>query len=68
VAHAIGLAVTQAAGTRAGFGTMAKSVQAGNANLTGLHAARPAQLGFDAAPEALDGAISFGGFCCRIRS
>ncbi|MBP0443518.1 MmgE/PrpD family protein [Roseomonas sp. SSH11] len=58
-AHAIGLAVTQAAGTRASFGTMAKSVQAGNANLAGLRAARLAQLGFDAAPEALDGAMGF---------
>ncbi|WP_426958607.1 MmgE/PrpD family protein [Muricoccus radiodurans] len=59
VAHAIGLAVTQAAGTRASFGTMAKSVQAGNANLTGLRAARLAKLGFDAAPDALDGAMGF---------
>lgn len=60
-AHAIGLAVTQAAGTRASFGTMAKSVQAGNANLTGLRAARLAQLGFDAAPEPLDGMMGFAG-------
>ncbi|MBP0495404.1 MmgE/PrpD family protein [Pararoseomonas indoligenes] len=59
VAHAIGLAVTQAAGTRASFGTMAKSVQAGNANLTGLRAARLAEIGFDAAPDALGGALGF---------
>ncbi|MCR0982724.1 MmgE/PrpD family protein [Roseomonas populi] len=59
VAHALGLAVTQAAGTRASFGTMAKSVQAGNANLTGLRAARLAEIGFDAAPDALGGALGF---------
>lgn len=59
VAHAIGLAVTQAAGTRASFGTMAKSVQAGNANLAGLRAARLAEIGFDAAPDALGGALGF---------
>lgn len=59
VAHAIGLAVTQAAGTRASFGTMAKSVQAGNANLTGLRAARLAEIGFDAAPDTLGGALGF---------
>ncbi len=52
--HAIGLAVAQAAGTRLSFGTMGKAFQAGQANLVGLRSARLAQLGFDAAPDALD--------------
>lgn len=52
--HAIGLAVAQAAGSRANFGTHAKSFQAGHANAAGLRAALLAAEGFDAAPGVLD--------------
>lgn len=51
--HAVGLAVAQTAGTRANFGTMAKSFQAGNAGAAALRAALLAQAGFTGAPDAL---------------
>lgn len=57
--HAIGLAVSQAAGSRANFGTHAKSFQAGHANAAGLRAALLAGEGFDAAPGALDDAFGY---------
>jgi 2-methylcitrate dehydratase PrpD len=53
-AHAIGIAVAQAAGTRANFGSDAKSFQAGHANAAAIRAARLAQLGFTSAPDAMD--------------
>ncbi|MCW8085579.1 MmgE/PrpD family protein [Sabulicella glaciei] len=59
MAHALGLAAAQAAGTRASFGTMAKSFQAGQANLVGLRSARLAQIGFDAAPDGIGGPMGF---------
>lgn len=58
-AHAIGLAVAQAAGSRANFGTHAKSFQAGHANAAGLRAALLAAEGFDAAPGVLEDAFGY---------
>ncbi|HEX2548122.1 MAG TPA: MmgE/PrpD family protein [Ramlibacter sp.] len=57
--HAIGLAVAQAAGSRANFGTHAKSFQAGQANAAGLRAALLAAEGFDAAAGVLDDAFGY---------
>ena len=57
--HGIGLAVSQAAGSRANFGTHAKSFQAGHANAAGLRAALLASEGFDAAAGALDEAFGY---------
>lgn len=57
--HAIGLGVAQAAGTRAHFGTHAKSFQAGQSNAAGLRAALLASEGFDAATGALDAAFGY---------
>lgn len=57
--HAVGLAVSQAAGSRANFGTHAKSFQAGQANAAGLRAALLASEGFDAAAGALDDAFGY---------
>lgn len=53
--HAFGLAMTQLAGTRGNFGSMAKSVQAGQASRTALFAVQLAEQGFDAPEDALDG-------------
>lgn len=58
--YALGLAAAQSAGLRENFGSMARPVQAGQANLAGLRAARLAQLGFDASPSALDGPRGWG--------
>ncbi|GGE46170.1 hypothetical protein GCM10011360_36820 [Primorskyibacter flagellatus] len=57
--HAFGLALTQLAGTRGNFGSMAKSVQAGQASRAALFAVRLAELGFDAADDSLDGDQGF---------
>ncbi|QET06136.1 MmgE/PrpD family protein [Cupriavidus pauculus] len=59
IVHAIGLAVAQTAGTRANFGTDAKSFQAGQCNAAALRAALLAKEGFDAAPGALDGQFGY---------
>jgi 2-methylcitrate dehydratase PrpD len=56
---AIGLAVSQAAGTRANFGSHAKAFQAGHSNAAGLRAALLAREGFTAAGEALDSEIGY---------
>ena len=58
-AHALGLAVAQAAGTRGNFGTMAKSFQAGQCNAAAVRAALLAQSGFTASATALDGKFGF---------
>jgi 2-methylcitrate dehydratase PrpD len=52
---ALGLAVAQTAGTRANFGTMAKSFQAGLPGAAALRALGLARLGFTASPAAIDG-------------
>lgn len=57
--HAIGLAVSQAAGSRANFGTHAKSFQAGHSNAAGLRAALLAAEGLDAAQGVLDDAFGY---------
>lgn len=57
--HAIGLAVAQVAGSRANFGSHAKSLQAGHANQTGLRAALLASEGFEASPGTLEGPFGF---------
>lgn len=54
-AHAIGIAFAQAAGTRANFGTMSKSLHAGLAAAAAIRSVKLAQLGYDAGSGALDG-------------
>jgi 2-methylcitrate dehydratase PrpD len=58
-AHAIGLAFAQASGSRANFGTMAKSFQTGHCNASALRAVLLAEAGMDASLEALDGTQGF---------
>jgi 2-methylcitrate dehydratase PrpD len=58
-ANALGLAVAQAAGSRANFGTMAKSFQAGECNGAAVRAVLLAQAGFTASPSAIDGKYGF---------
>jgi 2-methylcitrate dehydratase PrpD len=57
--HALGIAVSQIAGTRQNFGTMSKPLQAGQANAIALRAVSLAELGFDASVEAMDGKQGF---------
>jgi 2-methylcitrate dehydratase PrpD len=57
-ADALGIAVAQAAGTRANFGSMAKSFQAGQAAASAVRACRLAQLGFDSGRGVLDDPLS----------
>lgn len=57
--HAIGLAVAQAAGSRANFGTHAKSLQAGHANSLGIRSALLAREGFDASPDILEAQFGY---------
>ncbi len=57
--NALGIAVSQIAGSRQNFGTMAKPFQAGQANALALRAIGLARLGFDASAEALDGAQGY---------
>jgi 2-methylcitrate dehydratase PrpD len=52
--HAMGLAGTQAAGLKSGFGTMAKPFHAGRAASAGLLAASLARGGFTAQPAILE--------------
>ena len=53
-AHAIGLAVTQSAGMRSMFGTMAKPLHAGRAARTGVEAALLVERGFETRDDALE--------------
>jgi 2-methylcitrate dehydratase PrpD len=55
VVNALGITVSQIAGTRQNFGTMSKPFQAGQANAVALRAVMLAKLGFDASAKALDG-------------
>lgn len=57
--NALGLAVAQAAGTRANFGAMAKSFQAAQCASGAVRAALLAHAGFTASPQALDGRYGF---------
>ena len=52
--HAIGIAVTQAAGLKSMFGTACKPLHAGMAARSGLLAARLALRGFDSRQDALE--------------
>src|SRR5581483_4152573 len=53
-AHALGLALTQAAGLTASFGTMAKPFHAGKAAMNAVLAVQLARAGFTGAPNILD--------------
>ena len=57
--HAIGLAGTQAAGLKSGFGTMAKPLHAGRAASNGLLAALLARGGFTGNPAIIETAQGF---------
>lgn len=59
IVNALGLAFAQASGSRASFGTMAKSFQTGHCNASALRAALLAEAGMDAAPDSLDGPQGF---------
>jgi 2-methylcitrate dehydratase PrpD len=56
---AIALAASQAGGIMANFGTMTKPFHAGRASHAGLVSARLAELGFTAAPDALEHSQGF---------
>lgn len=58
-ANALGIAFAQAAGTRANFGTMSKSLQAGVGASSAVRAAKLASLGYDAGLGVLDGPAGF---------
>lgn len=53
--NALGITVSQIAGTRQNFGTMSKPFQAGQANVVALRAVFLAELGFDASVQSMDG-------------
>ena len=53
--HAAGIAVSQASGLKANFGTMTKPLHAGQAAERGVLAARLAERGFTANPAAFEG-------------
>lgn len=57
--HALGLAGTQAAGLKSGFGTMAKPLHAGRAASAGLLSALLARGGFTAQPAIFEAAQGF---------
>ncbi len=59
VVNALGIAVSQVAGTRENFGTMSKPFQAGQANAVALRSVLLARAGFDASRNALDGAQGY---------
>ena len=58
-AHAIGIAVTQAAGLKSMFGTDCKALQAGNAARIGLQSACLAARGFKSRTDSLECAQGF---------
>lgn len=57
--HALGLAGTQAAGLKSGFGMMAKPLHAGRAASSGLQAARLASAGFTGNTAVVENAQGF---------
>ncbi len=59
IANALGLAVAQSGGTRANFGTMAKSFQAGNCGAAAVRSVLLAQKGFDSSPTAVNGSYGY---------
>lgn len=58
-ARALGLAATQAAGSKAVFGTMGKHLNAGRAAASGVLAAQLAAQGFDAPADVIESAQGF---------
>jgi 2-methylcitrate dehydratase PrpD len=58
--HALGLAGTQAAGLKSGFGTMAKPLHAGRAATAGLLSAELAARGFTGAADIVETKQGFG--------
>jgi 2-methylcitrate dehydratase PrpD len=52
--HALALAASQSSGIMANFGTMTKPFHAGRSAHSGLFAARLAEIGFTASPDALE--------------
>lgn len=55
IVSALGLAVAQSGGTRANFGTMAKSFQAGQCGAAAVRSVLLAKRGFDSSPLAVNG-------------
>ncbi len=58
-AHALGSAASHAAGLRVSFGSMMKSLHAGNASANGLECASLALLGFTGPTQGLEGSRGF---------
>jgi 2-methylcitrate dehydratase PrpD len=65
LAHAFGIAATQAGGLRANFGTMTKPLHAGLANRTAVEAALLAGAGFTASQEILEQRFGWHDVICR---
>ncbi|MBN2124203.1 MAG: MmgE/PrpD family protein [Deltaproteobacteria bacterium] len=61
VVNALGIATSCASGLRINFGSMTKSLHAGNAAMKGVLAAQLAEKGFTASPSALEGEAGFAG-------
>ncbi len=59
IAHALGIAVAQASGSRQNFGTMSKSFQAGHCASAAVRSALLARAGFTSAPDAIDGKCGY---------
>ena len=59
IVNAIAIALAQTAGTRANFGTMAKSFQAGQCGAAAIRAVLLAQRGFTGSADALDGPYGY---------
>lgn len=59
IRHALGIAVSYAAGSRQNFGSMTKPIHAGNASAAGVVAGILASRGTTADPEAVDGALGY---------
>jgi 2-methylcitrate dehydratase PrpD len=59
IVNALGIALSQTAGSRANFGTMAKSFQAGHCGASAIRAALLAQRGFTGSSDALDGTYGY---------
>lgn len=63
--HAVGIAVSRAAGVVQNFGTMTKPLHAGSAAENGVIAAELARRGFTASPDAMEGKHGFYASFCR---
>jgi 2-methylcitrate dehydratase PrpD len=65
IAHALGIAASQAGGLRVNFGTMTKPMHAGVSSRTAVEAALLARDGFTASQEALEGRFGWFDAICR---